>query len=77
MGCGVGRRCSLDPSLLWLWCSSYSSDSTPSWEIAYAVGAALKRRKDQRMPSRMAVVMAAGLVRMWGSRALRAPLAGV
>ena len=31
LSCGVGRRCSSDPALLWLWCpSSCSSDLTPS-----------------------------------------------
>ena len=32
MSCGVGRRCSLDPALLWLWprFGGYSSDWIPS-----------------------------------------------
>ena len=33
MSCGIGHRCGLYPTLLWLWyrpASSYSSDSTPS-----------------------------------------------
>ena len=34
MSCGVGRRCSSDLVLLWLWASSYSSDSTPSLGIS-------------------------------------------
>ena len=40
MSCGVGCRCSSDLVLLWWWCSS---DQPLSWELPYAMGAALKR----------------------------------
>ena len=49
MSCGVGRRCSSDPSLLWLRCRCSSDPSTASaliwplaWELPYAIGWALK-----------------------------------
>ena len=47
MSCGVGRRCSSDLVLLWLWCRPAAT--TPigplAWETLYAAGAALKRKK--------------------------------
>ena len=44
MSCGVGHRCALDPTLLWLWCrpGGYSSDSTPS------LGTSICRRSGPR-----------------------------
>ena len=43
MSCGVGRRHSLDPELLWLWCRPTAP--TPIWTLAWkfpcATGAAL------------------------------------
>ena len=47
MSCGVGRRCSLDPSLLWLWCrpSAAAAIRPLAWELPYAADEALKRKK--------------------------------
>ena len=50
MRCGVGHKCSLDPTLLWLW---YRLAATaPIQPLAcgpsYATGAALKIQKDQK-----------------------------
>ena len=47
MSCGVGRRCSLDPVLLWLWCRpAATAPSGPlAWELPYTAGGALKRQK--------------------------------
>ena len=46
MSCGVGRRHSLDPALLWLW--GRPTATAPigplAWEPLYAAGAALKRQ---------------------------------
>ena len=41
---GVGRRCALDPALLWLWCrpEDVVLIQPLAWELPYAVGAALK-----------------------------------
>ena len=39
MSCGVGRRRSLGPALLWLWHRNLA------WELPYAMGTALKRQK--------------------------------
>ena len=39
MSCGVGQRCSLDPTLPWLWCRPLT------WELPYATGVALKIQK--------------------------------
>ena len=50
MRCGVGRRHSLDPVLLWLWCrrAATAPIGRLAWEPPYAVGAALGRQKDQK-----------------------------
>ena len=47
MNSGVGRRCSSDPALLWLWCRP--TDTAPigplAWEPPCAAGAALEMEK--------------------------------
>ena len=47
MSCGVGRRCSLNPELLWLWLwcrpAAAALIRPLAWEPPYAEGAALKR----------------------------------
>ena len=47
MSCGVGHRCSLDPTLLWLWCrlAATALIRPPAWELPNAAGVALKKRK--------------------------------
>ena len=47
MSCGVGRRRSLDPTLLWLWCRpAAAAPIRPlAWDPPCAAGAALKRPK--------------------------------
>ena len=47
MSCGVGRRCSLDHVLLWLWCrlAAVALIQPLTWEPPYAMGAALKSKK--------------------------------
>ena len=44
---GVGHRCSLDITLLWLWCrpEAVAPVQPLAWELPYAMGAALKRKK--------------------------------
>ena len=46
VGCAVGCRCGLDLALLWLWCrlAAVAPIQPPTWELPYAVGAALKRQ---------------------------------
>ena len=43
--CGVGRRCSSDLALLWLWCRpAAAAPIWPlTWEPPYAAGAALEK----------------------------------
>ena len=50
MSCGVGRRGSLDPALLWLWCrwAAIAQIQPLAWEPPYAVDAALKKKKEKR-----------------------------
>ena len=42
VGCGVGRRCDLDPTLLWLWCRPVAAAPIRSlaWEPPHATGVA-------------------------------------
>ena len=55
MRCDVGRRCSLDPALLWLRCRPVATAPVRplAWEPPYAVGAALKKKKNYRNSQRM------------------------
>ena len=50
MSCGVGRRCSSNPMLLWLWCrlAAVAPVSSLAWEPPYAVGAALEKTKKKK-----------------------------
>ena len=47
MSCGIGRRCGLDPVLLWPWHRTATAALIQSlaWEPPYAAGAALKRQE--------------------------------
>ena len=47
MSCGIGRRCSLDLALLWLWCRpAATAPIRPlAWEPPCATGAALEKGK--------------------------------
>ena len=40
VSCGVGRRCGLDATLLWLWCRR-----PLAWERPYTTGVALKKQQ--------------------------------
>ena len=50
MSCGVGRRHSLDPLLLWLWrrLAATAPIRPLAWEPPYAWGTALKRQKKKK-----------------------------
>ena len=50
MGCGVGHRLGPDPELLWLWCrlAAVVPIRPLAWELPYAVGVALKKKKRKR-----------------------------
>ena len=47
MSCGVGPRCGWDPALLWLWhrLAATAPIRALAWELPYAVGVALKKKK--------------------------------
>ena len=51
MSCGVGRSHSLDLMLLWLWyrLAAVAVIRPLAWELPYAVGAALKRKKKNQV----------------------------
>ena len=57
MSYGVGRRCGLDPTLLWLWCRPAATARMKplAWEPPYAVGVALKRPKKKKKKSQPSV----------------------
>ena len=50
MSCGVGRRCSSDPLLLWLWWTpaAVALIQPLAWEPPYAKGAALEKTKKKK-----------------------------
>ena len=45
--CGVGHRCGLDPTWLWLWCrpAAAAPNQPLAWEPPCALGVALKSQK--------------------------------
>ena len=47
VSCGVGHRYDSDPELLWLWCrlAAAAPIHTLAWDLPYAPGTALKRKK--------------------------------
>ena len=51
MRCGVLRRHGLDPKLLWLWCrpSAAALIQSLAWELPYAKGLALKKKRKKRL----------------------------
>ena len=53
MSCGVGRRCSSDTTLPWLWrrLAAVALIRTLAWEPPYAAGTALKSRKNKQKTS--------------------------
>ena len=53
--CGVGRKHSSDPSLLWLWCRTAAAAliGPLAWEPPYAADAALKRKNKKTTKKRM------------------------
>ena len=50
MSCGVGRRCGLDPILLWLWgrLAAVAVIQPLVWEPPYATGVALRKAKKEK-----------------------------
>ena len=50
MSCGVGHRHNSDPMLLWLWHmpAAVAPLRSLAWEPPYAVGVALKRKKERK-----------------------------
>ena len=50
MSCGVGRRCGLDPVLLWLWCRPVATAPIGplAWEPPHAEGSGPRNGKKQQ-----------------------------
>ena len=57
-GCGVGCRCSSDPALLWLWCSSAAAAPIGplAWQSSYATSVALKDKKKKKKKRQSTVI---------------------
>ena len=57
MSCGVGRRCGLDPELLWLWYRLAAVALIPplAWEPPYAADEAQKRKKKGHLATTVGV----------------------
>ena len=47
VSCGIGHRCGLDPTQLWLWHRPVAAALIRllAWELSYATSAALKKKK--------------------------------
>ena len=47
LSCGVDHRHGSDPALLWLWCmpAAVAPIKPLAWELPYAVGVALRKKK--------------------------------
>ena len=56
MSCGVGRRRSLDPALLWLWLWRRPVATAPirplAWEPPYAMGVAQEKARKEKKKER-------------------------
>ena len=63
MSCGIGHRCSLDLTLLWLWCRLVATApvGTLAWEPPHAVGMALKRQEDQKKKKKKTTIRSSNL----------------
>ena len=50
MSCGIGRRCDLDPAVLWLWRRPAATALIRSlaWDPPYAAGVALEKTKKKK-----------------------------
>ena len=50
VSCGIGRRHSSDPVLLWLWCRPVATAlmGPLAWELPYALGAAQEMVKKKK-----------------------------
>ena len=50
VSCGIGHRGGLDPELLWLWYrpAAVAPIQPLAWEISYATGTVLKRKKKKK-----------------------------
>ena len=50
MSCGIGRRHSLDPALLWLWFRPAATALIQplAWEPPYVTGVALKNKRQRK-----------------------------
>ena len=48
VSCGIGHRCSSDPTLLWLWhrLADEALIEPPAYEFPYATGVALKAQNN-------------------------------
>ena len=65
MSCGVGRRCGLDPELLWHRPVTTGPIWLLAWELPYASGVALKKTKQKK--DLKTHVFTAGLLIFWQS----------
>ena len=54
MSCGIGHRCGLDPSLLWLWCrrAAVALIRPLPWELPYAMGGGPPKKEKKASPQK-------------------------
>ena len=75
MGFGVGRRCSLDPALLWLWhrLAAVAPIQPLAWEPPYATGTALKTKKSRHTHTHTHTHKKTWVIRTWGNSLSSSP----
>ena len=49
MSCGIDHRRELDPVFLWLWLAATALIRPLPWELPYAAGVALKKKKKKKV----------------------------
>ena len=64
--CSVAHRCGSDPALLWLWCRPVAAAMIQplAWELPYAEGTALKRKRKKKFENRTALAQVAAEVQV-------------
>ena len=59
----VGHRCGSDRALLWLWCrpAAVAPIQSLAWELPYAKGTALKKKKEKEKKPELIVLYMNGM----------------
>ena len=70
MSCGVGHRHGLDPVWLWLWPAAVAPMGPLAWEPPYAMGVALKSKKNKNKKAVLLTILMLLVFRDWAADGL-------